>query len=129
MRPNPYRRPATPQARRAEMMRSAAMRKRAFGYTTIRDGEDRFEYSMLYLRSAAVDLKKAIDAAQRAIEEMGAMQFQGERATLSNDERDYVYGLDDWGRTQNARLDWEMRHLAEILDKIQDAIDEGETRR
>lgn len=57
MRPNPYRRPATPQARRSAMMRTAAMRKRAGRRTAQLNGgyEDPYDL-MMDVKNLAQDL-------------------------------------------------------------------------
>lgn len=82
MRPNPYRRPATPQARRAEMMRAAAMRKRAGRKTAQMNGgyEDPYDL-MMDVKNLAQDLGRRdafIDGkAMRQLEELEEMVSVG----------------------------------------------------
>lgn len=125
MRPNPYRRPASPQARRAEMMRAAAIRKRAFGYSNLDDGMRRAEKSISHLNSAASSLEKAIRSARDAMETMGTIAFQGSADELSDVDAVYSENIDDWGESYGERIDQELRPLENVRDLILDAIDDG----
>jgi hypothetical protein len=109
MRPNPYRRPVSPRARRAEMMRAAAMRKRA----RINDGyED--PYDLMYdVRDIVQDLSRTdvfIDAkAVRQLEKL-----EGIVATGLNWEIDYE------GEDANDMDENSARALRELSDKIEE---------
>ncbi len=98
MRPNPYRRPASPQGRRAEMMRSARMRRIAADlpwelFQPISDADDALGEAEGYLTQLAQEVQwlpnsapDARDVAKvkalvtKAAEELAVLQGQLEEA-------------------------------------------------
>ena len=110
MRPNSYRRPVSPQARRAEMMRASAMRKRA----RINDGyEDPYDL-MFDVRDIVQDLSRPdafIDA--KAVKKLE--KLEGIVATGLNWEIDYE---DEYANDMDENT---ARALRELSGKIEEA--------
>jgi hypothetical protein len=109
------------------MMRAAAMRKRAFGYSNIFDGERQVQEAVRSLESAVKAVDKAYDAAQSAMEQMGALSFQGNRSDLSEEEIDYIADIDNWGKDYGEIIDQNLFHLNALSEVMEDARYAGDS--
>lgn len=119
MRPNPYRRPTAPQARHAEMMRAAALRKRAGRRTAqLNDGyEDPYDL-MMDVKSLAQDLGRTdvfIDGkAMKQLEELEHMVSVGLRWESDED------GEFDMDPSDRSRIEALSKAIDEALGHIQE---------
>jgi hypothetical protein len=108
------------------MMRAAAMRKRAFGYTSISDGERRAKEALRSLKSAIDAVKKAHDASLTAMENMATLEFQGNGSDLSDNDRSYIIDIDGWAKDFSEEIAQNLHHFNNISDIMEDAAGDGE---
>lgn len=119
MRANPYRRPTTPQARRAEMMRATALRKRAGRRTAqLNDGyEDPYDL-MMDVKSLAQDLgRRDVFLDEKAAKQLDELTHMVNVGLRWESDEDGEFDMDPSNRS---RLEALSKAIDEALGHIQE---------